>query len=166
MTEARHEWEEGFIWDFTGYTSISRMQIYTDDYFSVFKMVPSAWRLAASNISYMVRVLLELPVRAESVDNDETPVLLRSYCWIWMAFEISHSSSRRMFIPWRWRHIWHGLHSCFVLSFVLLPPVVMQDQHNYSPAVALTFLRFASTRTRRPLPIPHHIPEWAKYDLG
>lgn len=42
MTEAGHEWEEGFIWDFTVYTSISRMQIYTHDYFSVFKLVPSA----------------------------------------------------------------------------------------------------------------------------
>ena len=44
---------------FTGFASISRMQIYTDDYFSVFEMVPSARRVAASTISYMVRVLLE-----------------------------------------------------------------------------------------------------------
>ena len=54
-------WKEGFIWDFLrAYTGISRMQIYTNNYFSVLEMVLSAWRVVTSIMSYMVRGLPEV----------------------------------------------------------------------------------------------------------
>jgi hypothetical protein len=129
-----------------GYTSISRMQIYTDDYFSVLNMmVPTLKFVDSSILSQIVHGPRSVWITSIHAERYRIIAFVHAYMNTCayvvppaldddVTFDLASSASIKC------------------TSFVL--QVVMQDQHSYhySPAFARTFHRFAWTRTQRRVP--------------